>query len=161
MKEQKKKLNNKGFSLVELIVVIAIMAVLVGVATPQVIKYIEKSREAADQSNIETLESAVEMALTNEKAYKAVREAKGKSGGEGDETYTVTITNPTGSNTKPTVKFEGKEFGTDSDEMAKELMSLITKWPTSKAKNTNGFEITINAAANDALNITVKTINKI
>ena len=34
--------NEKGFSLVELIVVIAIMAVLVGIIAPQLIKYIEK-----------------------------------------------------------------------------------------------------------------------
>ncbi|MBO6205612.1 MAG: prepilin-type N-terminal cleavage/methylation domain-containing protein, partial [Lachnospiraceae bacterium] len=36
--------NNKGFSLVELIIVIAIMAILVGVMAPQLIKYIEKSK---------------------------------------------------------------------------------------------------------------------
>ena len=40
--------RNKGFSLVELIIVIAIMAILAMVITPAIIRYIEKSREATD-----------------------------------------------------------------------------------------------------------------
>ena len=44
----KRKADNKGFSLVELIIVIAIMAILVGVVGTQVIPYIEKSRKAKD-----------------------------------------------------------------------------------------------------------------
>lgn len=43
-----RKKDNKGFSLVELIIVIAIMAILVGVVGTQVIPYIEKSRKAKD-----------------------------------------------------------------------------------------------------------------
>ncbi|MBR5360042.1 MAG: type II secretion system protein [Lachnospiraceae bacterium] len=55
-----KKTNNKGFSLVELIIVIAIMAVLIGVLAPQFIKYVERSRESTDLQNIEELKTAVE-----------------------------------------------------------------------------------------------------
>jgi type IV pilus assembly protein PilA len=55
-----KKTNNKGFSLVELIIVIAIMAVLIGVLAPQFIKYVERSRESTDLQNIEEVKTAVE-----------------------------------------------------------------------------------------------------
>ena len=57
---KEKKLNNKGFSLVELIIVIAIMAVLIGVLAPQYLKYVEKSRQSADLDNYSAMISAVE-----------------------------------------------------------------------------------------------------
>ena len=43
-----KKLNNQGFSLVELIIVIAILAVLMGILAPQLVKYVEQSRRQKD-----------------------------------------------------------------------------------------------------------------
>ena len=43
-----RKKDNKGFSLVELIIVIAIMAILVGIVGTQVIPYINKSKESKD-----------------------------------------------------------------------------------------------------------------
>lgn len=69
--------NNKGFSLVELIVVIAIMAVLVGVLAPQFIKYVESSRRSTDVSNAESIRSAVladiaDGKITSNKSSQAV-----------------------------------------------------------------------------------------
>lgn len=60
-----KKMNNKGFSLVELIIVIAIMAILVGVLAPQFIKYVEKSRQSTDIQNVQILKTAVEAAVAS------------------------------------------------------------------------------------------------
>ena len=51
--------NNKGFSLVELIIVIAIMAILVGVMAPQLIKYIEKTNQASDVQLCDSVKTAV------------------------------------------------------------------------------------------------------
>ena len=55
-----KKMNNKGFSLVELIIVIAIMAVLIGVLGPTLYKYVQKSKEATDITNLDTCVSVVQ-----------------------------------------------------------------------------------------------------
>lgn len=67
-----KKTNNQGFSLVELIIVIAIMAVLIGVLAPQFLKYVERSRVQKDESAIEEVRNATEIALANENIYQEV-----------------------------------------------------------------------------------------
>lgn len=56
-----KKKNNKGFTLVELVIVIAILAILVGILAPQYTKYIEKSRKSADASNMDEIIKAIEV----------------------------------------------------------------------------------------------------
>jgi prepilin-type N-terminal cleavage/methylation domain-containing protein len=57
--KNERKLGNKGFSLVELIVVIAIMVVLVAVLAPVFTRYIERSRRATDVQNANSIATAV------------------------------------------------------------------------------------------------------
>ena len=61
MNKKQKSLTNKGFSLVELIIVIAIMAVLVGVLAPQFLKYVERSRKATDVDNMQAVITAIQV----------------------------------------------------------------------------------------------------
>lgn len=58
---KKENMNNKGFSLVELIIVIAIMAILLVVLAPQYLKYVERSRNSTDLQNATEMVQAIQV----------------------------------------------------------------------------------------------------
>lgn len=64
--------DNKGFSLVELIVVVAIMAVLMVVLAPAMLRYVEKTRIQKDDSAASEVANALELALADETIYSKV-----------------------------------------------------------------------------------------
>lgn len=83
MNKKQKRLGNKGFSLVELIVVIAIMAILVAVLAPTLLSKIEDSREGTDLQALGELNTAVKEAiLSSEKVNEEMK----------DGTYEITLT---------------------------------------------------------------------
>lgn len=106
------KFNNRGFSLVELIIVIAMMAVLVGILAPQFVKYIEQSRESKDLKTMEEIKKAVE-------AYAADHEHKGDHVVEADGT-TITYTLGDGGSLEP-YGIETATFQSSSDK-------IVAKW---------------------------------
>ena len=57
--------NNKGFSLIELIIVIAIMAVLVAIIAPNLTKYLGSSKKNTDSKNLDEIESTLKTCITD------------------------------------------------------------------------------------------------
>lgn len=57
--------KNKGFSLIELIIVVAIMAVLIAVIVPFFTKYVAKSKRTVDVNNAESFIRGARVVLIN------------------------------------------------------------------------------------------------
>jgi len=85
-----KKLNNKGFSLVELIIVIAIMAILIAVLAPQFLRYVERSRLQKDNTAISEIANAAKVAMANDTVNNTVPAGATAVGTVAGKVYTFT-----------------------------------------------------------------------
>lgn len=60
-----RKIDNKGLTLIELIIVIAIMAIMVGVIAPQMVKYIARARQVKVEKEASEFIRAAQIALVD------------------------------------------------------------------------------------------------
>lgn len=125
--------KNKGFSMVELIIVIAIMAILAGALAPALIKYINKSRISTDIQTGNTIATAVQTALSNEAGYD-----------EAAQSYDKQWTTLTGGSSWGTDDFMATVGGTVGDKIPK-----VKSKKCLKSTGTAGdFEIYVDTAGN-------------
>lgn len=87
---KKENMNNKGFSLVELIIVIAIMAILIVVLAPQYLKYVERSRNSTDLQNATELKVAIETWCADPEATSSLTAGKKITVAVGTASTTIT-----------------------------------------------------------------------
>lgn len=145
MKREQKSLTNKGFSLVELIIVVAIMAVLIGVLAPQYLRYVEKTRLQRDNSAIAEIANSIKIACTEEKVNQEVVAAGAAGKGVA---FTTTAT------TTQTLDLTG----TDAlvAELAKTLGTKVELTSGTYTKSAAGVELTATADTNGTITIKAK-----
>ena len=81
MKFEKNGATNAGFSLVELVVVVLIMAIIAVALAPQVVKWVKNSKNAADVQTKNELLRLASIALADKEAFSIVC----------DGGYTITV----------------------------------------------------------------------
>ncbi len=127
---KKESMNNKGFSLVELIIVIAIMAILIVVLAPQYLKYVERSRNSTDLQNATELKIAVETWCADPQAT---------SSATAGQTIIITVPNPGPATVGGTASAVGTDAINDSGLKLSDIKCVSkTRWSSYTMKGTMG-----------------------
>lgn len=135
-------MKNKGFSLVELIVVIAIMAILVGVAVPVYTSYISSAQISADKNLVDEIVHATEIAnamnpFTGTAAIVLSDDGNAVVTGGTDaekQWLTTVLTDTFGANYAETLKLKHDEWG-DGVAVAQVMLNALTTGDVATAMN--------------------------
>ena len=139
--------KNKGFSLVELIVVVAIMAVLVGILAPAYLSYVEKTRRGTDENMVEEIRHTVEVATADICVYD---EVVGKMGASGTTSITFGATG--------SIANCGTQIGTEMKNALEDVYGTKTFDTKSKKYNGKQYEVTIKQQGSSSGSGTAMTV---
>lgn len=153
--------EREGFSLVELIIVIAIMAILIGVVALAVIPYLNRSRESRDLSTLDTVSSALTTAVAQSQVTGNGTFEYGKSGLTGNDskvqtamqtvlgTDVPTLTSNAASSAKIYCKYDTSTntivtfASTDGSKAVKSEYDNVTGYDENLAKTSGGTALAV------------------
>ncbi len=158
----KKKGNNKGFSLVELIVVIAIMAILAVTLAPRLTHYIEKARLASDQEVVNTIYNATKLSFADDtllNGFTAAPTTGTTSGGTTTYPYTLSLRNTATTANTYVVTNKAWKISDIADAnlsaFLKEMKKVVGDFTLKASKAGDNTIISITLDANNKLTVTL------
>ena len=122
-----KKNNKKGFTLAELLIVVAIIAVLVAIAIPVFTAQLEKSRESVDLSNIRSYYAEIVPAVL--------------TGDLDDSTDTITIQGKTVTTSGAKTSGKYADFTVTVPLVAGDVKQSVAEWQTTSDLKIGGTTI--------------------
>ncbi len=133
------KKNNKGFSLVELIVVVLILGILAVAVTPQIMNWIDKSKENKDLSYAGSVATAAE---------SVALEYYGVKGDIANATYYITAAGvKLNGATEANAAFTNTVTGQSVGALATEIGDVVAKFQNPENTKNKSFKITISKNA--------------